>query len=309
MTSEREFIDYLAQRFPLRPPVEVGIGDDGAVLHHKSSGRQTVVTDMLLDQVHFDLRTTSPELAGRKAIAVNLSDLAAMGCHPTSAYVSLAVPADILRQTPDFLKRLYDGMQPLTEQFQFTLAGGDTNSWHGPFAINVCLTGEPMGSQPILRSTAQPGDGIFVTGALGGSLASQRHLTFTPQLKEAEWLLRHIPIHSMMDISDGLAIDLHRLTEASRVSAVIDASRIPIHTDVSSQMAADQRLAAALSDGEDFVLLFTAPAKRVQSLHQQQALPFEIYHIGQVESGKDCFLRSYAGSVSRLAASGWQHPL
>ena len=169
MTTENEFIRRLARRFPLRPPVEVGIGDDGAVLRCGremgldktpfAADRIVVVTDMLLDGVHFELDKISPSLAGRKAVAVNLSDLAAMACFPTAAFVSIAVPKTMKMPSGEFLDDLYSGIESLTDQFNFTLAGGDTNSWNGPFAINVCLTGSPMKEQPVLRSTAKPDSG------------------------------------------------------------------------------------------------------------------------------------------------------
>jgi len=196
VTTENEFIRTLAKRFPVRPPVEVGIGDDGAVLNDPRAPRTIIVTDMLLDGIHFDLNRTSPRLAGRKAVAVNLSDLAAMACRPTAAFVSIAVPKSLRTSAADFLAELYGGIEELTEQYEFTLAGGDTNSWDGRLAINVCLTGVPVGSHPVLRSGAQSGDVLFVTGALGGSLHQDRHLSFSPRLEIAEWLIRHVPVNA-----------------------------------------------------------------------------------------------------------------
>lgn len=308
MTSEREFIRQLASRFPPADPVTIGIGDDGAVLSHSRDTSIAVVTDMLLDGVHFDLKSASPELVGRKAIAVNLSDLAAMACRPTAAFVSIAVPRSGLPE--NFLTRVYDGIQQLTDQFQFTLAGGDTNSWNGPLAINVCLTGIPFRDRPVLRSTAQPGDGIYVTGALGGSLRLNRHLTFTPQLAESEWLSRHTTIHSMMDISDGLSLDLSRLVEASGVAAILDASQIPVHPDVSNELSFDQRLSAALGDGEDFVLLFTADIRKMNHLlRHESSLAFPIYCIGSMMFGTGCSIRGANGQLAPLPATGWQHSI
>lgn len=310
MTSEREFIDGLRQRFPARPPVLVGIGDDGAVIDSRQTDQQIVVTDMLLDGTHFDLRSTDPWLVGRKAMAVNLSDLAAMGCRPTAAFVSLAMPRMAEGAGEQFLRRLYDGMCSLTDQFHFTVAGGDTNSWSGPFAINVCLTGIPLGHRPWLRSDAKPGDRIFVTGPLGGSLLSQRHLTFTPRLAEAEWLAKHVPVRAMMDISDGLSLDLHRIVAASGVAAVIDEYSIPIHADVSHNLSAHDRLSAALNDGEDFELLFTVgltEALRLMEVRDQ--LPVPLWMIGEIVPGTGCQLRTCGGQRHDLAADGWQHQL
>ncbi len=310
MTTENEFIRKLAQRFPVRPPVEVGIGDDGAVLNDPDSPRTVVVTDMLLDGVHFDLNRTSPRLAGRKAVAVNLSDLAAMACRPTAAFVSIAVPKSLRSSAAEFLNELYGGIEELTEQYKFTLAGGDTNSWDGPLAINVCLTGVPFGLNPILRSGAQSGDVLFVTGALGGSLHQDRHLMFSPRLKIAEWLIRHVPINAMMDISDGLSMDLHRLAEASRCSAVLDAGRIPIHGDVPLSLSAVKQLEAALGDGEDFELLFSVNRMVAVTLQQEAVRAgIDLYQIGVVETGAGCRIRDSHSNESPLKVSGWQHAL
>ena len=224
--TERQFIRDLQSQFPTLPPVKIGIGDDGAVLDVTADSQQVVVTDLLLDGVHFDLNATSPFLAGRKAVAVNLSDLAAMGCRPTAAFVSLAVPRTHPQASSDFLRELYRGIQQMTDKFQFSLAGGDTNSWDGPFAINVCLTGVPFSGRPFLRSDARPGDAIFVTGPLGGSLHGGRHLTFMPRLQISEWLSRTVEVGAMLDLSDGLSIDLHRMMEASAAAAEISTSTI-----------------------------------------------------------------------------------
>jgi len=290
--------------------VEVGIGDDGAVIHDPSAERIVVVTDLLLDGVHFDLRQTSPRLAGRKAIAVNLSDLAAMASFPTAAFVSIALPRAMESSAALFLDELYAGIEELTSEYRFTLAGGDTNSWAGPFAINVCLTGRPMRERPFLRSTARPGDVLFVTGPLGGSLQQERHLTFTPRLDAAEWLVNHVQVHAMMDISDGLSIDLHRMMEASGVSAVLNSESIPIHTDVPEDASPDERLFAALSDGEDFELLFSVPPGEASDLRKKAGLAgFTFFEVGVVTEGARSYLRDRDGRLRLLAATGWQHDL
>ncbi|HQX51196.1 MAG TPA: thiamine-phosphate kinase [Planctomycetaceae bacterium] len=308
MTTERQFIRQLQARFPARPPVTIGIGDDGAVLDVSSNSQQVVVTDLLLDGVHFDLRSTSPLLAGRKAMAVNLSDLAAMGCRPTAAFVSLAIPRDLGGTGPEFLTELYRGIQQMTDEYQFSLAGGDTNSWNGPFAINVCLTGTPFGVRPFLRSDARAGDVLWVSGRLGGSLRSGRHLTFQPRLRLSEWLSGTVEVHGMMDISDGLSVDLHRLMEASGTAAEIIEAAIPIHPDVPAEWNAEQRLASALSDGEDFELLFTVAATTAESMmvaaHHDG---FLMHQIGVVTHGAGVRLMDAAGNSSVLAPKGWQH--
>lgn len=310
MTTERQFIRDLQAQFPTLHPVRIGIGDDGAVLDVSADSRQVIVTDLLLDGVHFDLNVTSPFLAGRKAMAVNLSDLAAMGCRPTAAFVSLAVPRSRLQASSDFLPELYRGIQQMTEVFQFSLAGGDTNSWNGPFAINVCLTGVPFSDRPFLRSDARPGDAIFVTGPLGGSLHGDRHLTFMPQLQISEWLSRTVEVRAMLDLSDGLSIDLHRMMEASSTAAEIDTSAIPIHSDVPATWSSVKRLAAALGDGEDFELLFTvceSAAAKLQADANDAAV--SLFQIGRVTTGSGVQLIDSFGNSQIMDVTGWQHGL
>ncbi len=320
MTTENDFIRRLARRFPLRSPVEVGIGDDGAVLkcgrspetatNGVATDRIIVVTDMLLDGVHFELEKISPRLAGRKAVAVNLSDLAAMACFPTAAFVSIAVPKSMKTPSGEFLDELYSGIESLTNQFNFTLAGGDTNSWNGPFAINVCLTGSPMGERPILRSEAKPGDSLFVTGPLGGSLHHGRHLTFEPRLELARWLIEHVKINAMMDLSDGLSTDLHRMMEASGTGAVIRTESIPIHSDVPEDLPDELRWNAAMADGEDFELLISVADSDAIAL-KKKASEFNIafYHVGRVTADEHIQLHDSDGRVRHMNSVGWQHDL
>lgn len=310
VTTERQFIRDLQAQFPTRPPVTIGIGDDGAVLDVASHTQQVIVTDLLLDGVHFDLNVISPFLAGRKAVAVNLSDLAAMGCRPTAAFISLAVSRDHVQASPSFLSELYRGIQQMTDEFQFSLAGGDTNSWAGPFAINVCLTGVPFLDRPFLRSQAQAGDAIFVTGPLGGSLHHGRHLTFMPRLQISEWLSRTVDVQAMMDLSDGLSLDLYRMMEASGTAAQISASDIPIHSDVPAEWSFDKRLAAALGDGEDFELLFTVRAAEAATLQAvAEAAAVSMFDIGRVTHGSGIQVIDPLGNRQIMNVTGWQHKL
>lgn len=304
MASELEFIRKLQRQFRRRPPVEIGIGDDGAVLKCGCEQQQVIVADMLLDGVHFDLQQTTPALAGRKGIAVNLSDLAAMACRPTSAFVSIAIPK-ALESAPAFLNQLYGGIEELADRYGFCIAGGDTNSWNGPFAINVTMTGSPMHAAPVLRSTAQQGDTIIVTGALGGSLTSGRHLTFEPRLEMAQWLVENLEVRSLMDISDGLSIDLSRMMEASGCGATLSAANIPIHKDVSASLSDQERLDHALNDGEDFELLAT-----VKRVPKGVEIPegIRIFEVGQVTGiAAENKLKWPDNTTTNLNAHGWQH--
>jgi len=307
--GELQFIRQLQARFPAVFPVTTGIGDDGAVLDCSSESRFVAVTDMLLDGAHFDASKTPATLIGRKAVAVNLSDLAAMGCRPTAAFVSVAIDArrDPERQQ-EFLQQVYDGIEELAERHQFTVAGGDTNAWQAPFAINVCLLGSPFHDEPVLRSGASPGDHLLITGPLGGSLHSGRHLTFEPRLDLAKWLMEHCRPGAMIDISDGLSLDASRLAERSSVRAVIRAGDIPIHGDVADETDRNARLNAALNDGEDFELLFAVTAEQADWLTRgEHSAPGHFTRIGELTEGSGCQLIGDDGASADLTAQGYQH--
>jgi thiamine-monophosphate kinase len=263
---------------------------------------------MLLDGVHFELDKISPRLAGRKAVAVNLSDLAAMACFPTAAFISIAVPKTMKMPGSDFLDDLYGGIESLTKQYDFTLAGGDTNSWNGPFAINVCLTGSPMKDRPCLRSGARPGDHLFVTGPLGGSLKSGRHLTFEPRLEFARWLIEHTTVHAMMDLSDGLSVDLPRMMEASNTGAILQFELIPVHNDVPEFLSRPDRTLAALTDGEDFELLISVNENDPSILiRTASAAGVSLYKVGEVAQQQTVLIQDDAGHARELKRQGWIH--
>ena len=279
----------------------IGIGDDGAVINSEGQPRQVIVTDMLLDGVHFDLNIHPAHLCGRKAVAVNLSDLAAMGCRPTAAFVSIAIPRSLGTKADDFLDQIYAGMEELARQFDFTIAGGDTNVWNGPFAINVCCTGVPFGDRVFLRSTAQPGDIICVTGPLGGSYESGRHLTFTPRLAEAEWLSKQDGVHAVMDISDGLLIDLQRMCEASGVGASLDFETIPRNKTLDGRVLTVD----AIDDGEDFELLYTL--RDASQLCLSDLPEFCTHRIGRIVAQQPPFGPSEQFNSGECGSRGWEH--
>lgn len=304
--SENDFLNLLARRFPARPPVTLGIGDDGSVLQLSAGAQLVTVTDMLLDGVHFRLEHTDPALAGRKAVAVNLSDLAAMAAIPVAAFISLAMPRNLSQSRPGWIERLYDGIEALASRYNFTVAGGDTNAWDGPFAINVCLLGVAMSGRIPLRRDAKPGDLLYVTGPLGGSLHQDRHLNFQPRFDAVRWLIDNVRLHALMDISDGIATDLPRMMTASDTGAVVLGQSIPVHTDVPASLNPAERLQAALCDGEDFELLFSVPAEEAEKL---AAAPDGLIftRIGHVTRNKAIQLQDSAGKTQPLPSGGWQH--
>ncbi len=257
--GENALIDWLRQRFPAPPDrVPVGIGDDMAMLRVRGEA-VAITADMLLDGVHFDTAAHSLEAIGRKAINCSLSDCAGMGCRPLAATVSLALP---VAMTLEHVQRLYEGMASAAGPFGCPIVGGDTTAWKSKLVIDVAVLAEPFAARgPILRSTAGPGDSLFVSGPLGGSLRG-KHLSFTPRLALSERLVDEPAVHALMDVSDGLSMDMHRMCAASGVDAELDGPGVEatISDDARWMSADDGRppLDHALNDGEDFELLIAA---------------------------------------------------
>lgn len=301
---EFKLIEWIRSRVADRDPVTLGIGDDAAALRVTGDRELLVATDMLLEGVHFTFPPATPQLAGRKALAVNLSDIAAMAGRATTAFVSVALPVD---RGFEFAKDVHAGLLDLADEFGIVLAGGDTNSWRGPLVINVAVIGEPLGARPVLRSGAQPGDWLFVTGSLGGSLAG-RHLTFAPRLREVNRLVELVELHAMLDISDGLAADLHHILEQSNVGAILDVERIPISASAAQQATAERSaFDRAISDGEDFELLFAVSPADGRSLETRWRDETPVTHIGQITAEPGCWLKDRAGQLISLPPLGWTH--
>jgi len=224
VTDEFELIDWIRRQTTADPRVPIGIGDDAALLRTTGDAGTLVTVDLLTEGVHFTFPPATPGTVGRKAMAVNLSDIAAMAGRPTAAVISAAFPQNC---DPDFGRELHRGLQELADEFGVAIIGGDTNSWNGPLVISVTLLGEVTGSRAVTRSGAQPGDWILTTGAFGGSLIG-RHLNFQPRVEEAQRLHQAADLHAMIDVSDGLAADLHHILDESHVGAILHAADIPI---------------------------------------------------------------------------------
>ncbi|HEY4261932.1 MAG TPA: thiamine-phosphate kinase [Schlesneria sp.] len=303
--AEFSLIEWIRSRVIDRDPVKLGIGDDAAILRSTSDRDWLLATDMLMEGTDFTFPPATARLAGRKALAVNLSDIAAMGGRATAAFVSVALPID---RGVEFAKDLHAGLLDLADQYDVVLAGGDTNSWHGPLVINVAVVGEPTGSRSVTRQGAKPGDWIFVTGTLGGSITGH-HLTFEPRLREAAKLISSVDVHAMMDISDGLAADLHHLLDQSHVGATIDATSIPV-SDIARLMTDGvSPLVHALSDGEDFELVFTVAEADGQRLLSDWQDVTPICCIGRVTAETGCWLELDGGQRAWLPPMGWSHAL
>jgi len=278
-----------------------GIGDDAAVL--RTSGDIVVTTDLICDGTHFKLEECTPRQIGRKAIAVNLSDIAAMAARPTAAFVSLLLPSSFTRS---MTSELMLGLIDLASEFECSVAGGDTNVWQGKLVVNVVIIGKATNRGPLLRNGAQPGDVILVTGALGGSLAGH-HLNFQPRVQEALQLHEKFLLHAGMDLSDGLAMDLARICQASGCGAEIHVESLPISSAVKQlSTSRDQQFKRALGDGEDFELLIAAPEDEAARIVSDQPLNIPITAVGHFLSGSNIWLNK-AGNRWPLPHIGYEH--
>ena len=294
--GEFGLIESLKKFQNLLPRVVKGIGDDAAVLKVKGGRYLLFTTDMLVQDVHFSLRM-SARAVGHKALACNLSDIAAMGGEPVFAVVSLGVPGNMSTR---YVKDLYAGMWTVARAFGVSIVGGDTVR-SDKVVVNVALLGEVEKRKLIRRQGARTGDWIFVSGHLGGALKSGRHLKFTPRVKEARFLVNNFKPSAMMDLSDGLAGDLAHILKASCVGALLEEKLIPRHRGVTVERA--------LTDGEDFELLFTMPSARAKKLLEYEGpAKFRFCPIGVVRPRREgfCIVRA-SGQVEAVEAKGYRH--
>ena len=252
--GENRVIAQLTRALALGADVRVGAGDDCAVIGRPRAAHwQLLKADAVIEGVHF--RTDEdPRRIGWKALCRAISDIAAMGGQPQHALITIAAPpaTDFAR-----LRGIYAGLRRAARRFDVSIVGGETARSPGPLFISVALTGTVERTRCILRSGGRPGDALYVTGRLGGSLAG-RHLDFTPRLTEARWLTENFKLHAMMDLSDGLAADLPRLAAASRCAFALDESAIPKTKGCTT--------AQALTDGEDYELLFAISPRTAAAL-------------------------------------------
>ena len=331
MRSEFDFINSIRKR--VTSSIVTGIGDDAAVFR-SNSGKETVVSvDLLIEDMDFRRTTTPPYLLGHKALAVSLSDLAAMGSRPLSALVSIGVPEDVWQT--DFVDRLYDGWLDLANRYGVQLIGGDTSRAHEHIVIDSIAIGECSAGMAVKRSGATAGDHIFVTGSLGAAAAGLRliergaHLAEQNLADEDSQKLDHVLLRqlrpdprvgwgmvlgeeklatAMIDLSDGLSSDLNHLCEASSVGALIDSSSLPIDervVDLCGRRALDP-LQLALHGGEDFELLFTVKPENVARL-PRRVDGVEIKRIGTIQSSSAGVMISEGSRTWELAPGGWKH--
>ncbi len=299
--DELQFVEWLRSRQRSHPSVILGIGDDMAMLR-TTGDRILVSSDMLLDGIHFDTCRHSLHAIGRKAIACSLSDCAAMAVRPLAATVSVALPENLPLVRAE---ELMGGMLSMAEEFDLAIAGGDTNRWSHPLAIDVAVIAMPYpGIEPIHRCGAKLGDGLYVTGPLGGSLLGH-HLAFQPRVREAKVLveLLGLRLHAMIDITDGLSLDLWRFCVESKVGAELDERQLRrvISEDANQAAASSGRMPLdhALTDGEDFELLMAVDG-------EVTGLDMPIFRIGRITPSGLTIARDN-GRVESLEPRGYVH--
>lgn len=319
--GEFGFIDQIARHVRLSPDIKIGIGDDAAAFRMSPGCLALTTADMLLEGVHFDLSLCDGFSLGRKSLAVNLSDIAAMGAQPLFCLLSLAFP----ETTPmALLSDFVAGLHEIGGEYGVSLIGGDTCASRSGIVIGITLYGAQKPDKIVQRSTARPGDVIFVTGnpgdsALGLKLlrdgiregqAVARHLDPTPRVREGLALAESELASAMIDISDGLLSDLGHIAEKSSVGARVYLEKIPLSQEYRACFGSEgnEGYALALGGGEDYELLFTAPAHRrseVEKLFRQ--FDTTVCEIGEITTVPGIRLLSSSGEVVQGFAAGFDH--
>ncbi len=327
MLPETEFIKKILDR--LEPDRSAGllkgIGDDCAVLAQSGTKVTLVTIDSLVEKIHFDLSWHPPYLLGRKAAAVNISDIAAMGGVPRFALLSVAAPANYKQH---LLDKFMAGFLDMLDEFAIILVGGDTVSSQ-ELTFSVTVLGEMAEDEVLYRSGAREGDLIWVSGHLGQAGAGlelcrthphekyqwpelvQAHLDPSPAVKLGRVLAASRLVSAMMDISDGIATDLAHICAASSVGAEITADSLPLSPalkEVASRLNFDP-LQPALRGGEDYHLLFTSPAANSGRLEQlvKEKTGKDIYRVGKIIAGDGVKLRGNNGQTSDITFQGYEH--
>jgi len=332
--GEDALVAGIAARFGSRHPRLIkGIGDDTCVVRLSAGKALLATTDILIENTHFKRSYTPPFLLGRKSLSISLSDIAAMGGAPLFYLVSVALPPGIDKK---FVDEIYRGLAEAARESGAILAGGNTARTEDGMVIETTVFGEAAEDEVLYRSTARPGDIVFVTGTLGSSALGlkvlsnhgpdairrklyrdsiTRHLDPTPRLKAGRALAASGLVTAMMDISDGVGLDLKRLCEASGKAAVIHLSALPITDELSEygeRTGKSSRLDFALTGGEDYELLFTAPEdnmKRFSALSKKLSLPFT--PIGRIipkkKAGRTITVIDEDGRPLKLKRLGFEH--
>ena len=307
--NEFDLIGLLTRNLAAHKSIVTGAGDDCAVLEVGIPGQWLLFkTDALVAGIHFT-EAAPPEKIGHKALARCLSDIAAMAGTPISALVTLALPRDF---QVGYVEAIYRGINALAARFELGIAGGETTTNPDRVLISIAALGTVAQGKCPLRSGAGAGDAIFVTGELGGSLHG-KHLEFLPRLTEARWLVDRFTVHAMIDLSDGLAGDLRHILNASHVGAELFSKTIPVSRAAKlaarRELSAKSPVQAALTDGEDFELLFSVPSREAVNLLDEWKKQFpdlRLTCIGKISSQPGLTIRDETG-VKPLTADGYVH--
>jgi thiamine-monophosphate kinase len=304
-----------------------GIGDDAGVFIHPAGEVVLVTTDMLVERVHFLRNATSGFNLGYKSLAVNLSDIAAMGASAREAFISIAIPEDF---SIKFIEDIYEGMKQLAASFQVNLLGGDTTGSKKDLIINVVVVGSAPKEDILYRCGAKKGDVIFCTGYLGDSRAGfylivneieddpeafkalkNAHLIPRPCLMEGKFLARCGGVHAAIDISDGLSSDIGHILEQSRVGAKICADKIPVSENLKTfcQIFNFDPVRYAVAGGEDYTLLFTAAPDQANKIVEKYRETFNnpLFEIGEITDSNQLELEFPDGKKELITATGWDH--
>ncbi len=304
---ETEFIAWLREQLPAHPKLLLGPGDDAALLRLTDERDVVVTSDLLTDGVDFRLDQCDAWRVGRKALAVNLSDLAAMAAEPIAVIVSVALPR---RDAGPLARHLYQGLLELASRYDVAVAGGDTNTWDGGLVICVTAIGQVTSQGALRRDGARPNDLILVTGSFGGSILG-KHFDFEPRIEEALLLHRRYELHAGIDVSDGLSLDLSRMAAESTCGAAISLPAIPIAPAAYELAGHEDRAAAALrhalTDGEDFELVLAVPQQQAEQILRDQPLAVPVSCIGRIIPQLGLWQIDATGSLQALPAEGFEH--
>jgi thiamine-monophosphate kinase len=288
--GEDRLIEQLLPRRSLKKAVAIGPGDDCALVKVHDHGKLLVLkTDCVVEEVHF-FRGTNALHVGWKAMMRPLSDFAAASAVPQFALITLIVPKET---EVTWVKELYRGLRRAAKRFEVSIVGGETSSTPGPIAISTTAVGFVERGRAVSRRGGKAGDDLFVTGRLGGA-STQKHLRFIPRIVESRWLTKNFSIHAMMDLSDGLGTDLPRLARASKVGFKIDTEELPVTRGAN--------IDAAISEGEDYELLFAISPRDRLRLQQSWAKKFPNLPLTRIGSLSQISTRN-----SQLLPGGYIH--
>jgi thiamine-monophosphate kinase len=270
--GEDRLLDQLLPRLPLGKSVSLGAGDDCALVAPPVGGNLLVVkTDCIVEGIHF-LRRASALDVGWKAMMRPLSDFAAMSALPQFALITLIASKET---EAGWVTKCYRGLRKAAARFKVSIVGGETSSTRGPIAISVGVVGFVEKNRWISRRSGKVGDDLFVTGRLGGAI-KRKHLQFVPRIAESRWLTKSFSIHAMMDLSDGLGVDLPRLAHASKVGFEIEMENLPLNRGA--------KIGDAISDGEDYELLFAISRRQSKRLQRSWRKKFPRLRLTRIGS-------------------------